>query len=129
MLLSTIKQSKMKEQEEFCLSCYQRDQVLLIYLWNNLCPCCDFQEEIETYVEPELIEPELTEPELTEPEILIEMSPSILVDLTEPVPGSVDSDEDEDEILQRIKDCSGCQEGLLNQLGHIHPGGCLFSEN
>ena len=30
------------------------------------------------------------------------------------------------EFYERMRLCEGCQEGLLNQQGHMRPGGCLF---
>jgi hypothetical protein len=151
----TKEQEEFCIKEGCCFSCYQQDQTLLIPLWNNLCPCCDQcakspdqaplcghfcigpgapapSDTLESSNDSggdcdfqEAVEPET--------EILIETAPTALDDLTEPesLPGSVDSDEDDFKIEndERVRNCSGCNEGLLNQLGHMSPGGCLFSEN
>ena len=32
-------------------------------------------------------------------------------------------------LAERRRVCYGCQKGLLNQQGHMQPGGCLYSES
>jgi len=89
-------------EENICFACWQIDPSMPVALnpTTDMCPMCDEEEwgEYET------------------------ASPIETLESTSEAP----SDESQTQVDHLA--CWGCREGVLNQLGHMDPGGCLYFE-
>ena len=109
MVVNVTKMSNEKLLRDFCtaegvcFTCLTHDPEFLMYLENGLCSYCDATEgEIQEAQEADVEQEESSEIDY----------PS--------------ESESESEIR---KNCYGCQHDLLNQQGHMEPGGCLYDES